>query len=92
MSYKRTAYAVLAVCGILTFTPGIRGEEITEYQMTLDPDDRYNVTWSFSGHGPDDDITFTVSLLLLRQFFLPLIVKFCYVGCFSSKIWRINSE
>lgn len=37
------------------------GEEVKEHSVTLDPDDKFNVTWSFMGVEPEDEITFTVS-------------------------------
>lgn len=70
MTGRWTAYTVLTVCVILALTSGTNGEEIPEYRITLDPDDRYNVTWSFSGHTPDDLITFTVRFYELMGIFI----------------------
>lgn len=38
------------------------GEKVKEYSLTLDADDKFNATWSFTGVEPEDEITFTVSL------------------------------
>lgn len=50
---------------VLTFfvalTSGVSGETVTEYSIMLDPDEKFNVTWSFTGREPDDMITFSVS-------------------------------
>ena len=38
--------------------------EAAEFTITLDGQDKFNVTWSYDGTSKDDFITFTVSSLL----------------------------
>ena len=48
--------------------------EAAEFTITLDAQDKFNVTWSYDGTSKDDYITFTVSLLLSCC----LYSHFCY--------------
>jgi len=33
-----------------------------DFAITLDPEEKYHVSWSHEGTAPSDDITFTVSI------------------------------
>lgn len=60
MELKSVTHTMLAMYGMTLLVVCGMAEETTEYSITLDPEDRYNVTWSSTGHQPDDVITFTV--------------------------------
>ena len=55
--------------------------EAAEFTITLDAQDKFNVTWSYDGTSKDDFITFTVSSLLSRSNRIAIILLSYIVTC-----------
>ena len=51
--------------------------EAAEFTITLDAQDKFNVTWSYDGTSKDDFITFTVSSLL--SCCLYCFIAYCFI-------------
>lgn len=45
------------------------------YHLTMDPEDKFNVSWYFEGRGQDDMITFTVGSGQLHVHYLALVPR-----------------